>query len=84
MCFEPEPTRGVDRLDAGSRPPIDLLAGPMQLPMMPAAEWDRELVADLETEPAGLRETQMMGIAGLASADEAGLFGHEPQMGLVP
>jgi hypothetical protein len=28
-----------------------------------------------------LREAQMVGIAGLASADEARLFGHEPQVG---
>ena len=31
-----------------------------------------------------MRKTQMVGIAGLAAANEAGLFGHEPQMGLVP
>ena len=83
MAFEPEFSRELGRLDAGSRPPIDFLAGPVQLPMMAAAEGDRELVADLEAEPAGLRETQMVGVAGLASADEAALLGHEPQMGVI-
>ena len=51
--------------------------------MVCPAQWDREFVADLEAETAGLREPQMVGIAGLASADEARLFGHEPQVGLV-
>ncbi len=52
--------------------------------MVCPAQWDREFVADLEAETAGLREPQMMGIAGLAPANEARLFGHEPQMLLVP
>ena len=52
--------------------------------MVCPAQRDREFVADLEAETAGLRKPQMVGIAGLAPADEAGLFGHEPQMGLVP
>src|SRR6476620_413632 len=51
--------------------------------MVCPAQWDREFVADLEAETAGLREPQMMGIAGLAPADEARLFGHEPQVGFV-
>ena len=37
----------------------------------------------LNQDLTGLREPQMVGIAGLASADEARPFGHEPQMGLV-
>ena len=84
MGFEPEAAREIDRLDATSHPPIDFLAGPVQLPMMRTAEWDSELIADLEAEPEGLRKTQVVGIAGLAAADEAGLFGHVSQMGLVP
>jgi hypothetical protein len=48
-----------------------------------AAQWDREFVADLEAETAGLREPQMVGIAGLAPANEARLFGYEQQVGLV-
>ena len=52
--------------------------------MMAAAEGDGELVANLEAKPAGLRETKMVGVAGLASADKTALVGHEAQMGLVP
>ena len=84
MGFEPEPARDGDRLDAASRPPIDFLAGAVQFAMMRAAQRDREFVADLEAESAGLRKPQMVGVGGLPAADEAGLFGHEPQMLLVP
>jgi len=51
--------------------------------MVCPAQWDREFVADLEAETAGLRKPQMMGIARLPPADEARLFGHEPQVGFV-
>ena len=67
-----------------SRPPIDFLAGPVQLPMMRATQRHGELVADLEAETAGLREPQMVRVAGLAAADEARLLGHEAQVLLVP
>jgi hypothetical protein len=30
--------------------------------MMPSAEWDRELIADLAAERTGLREPEMMGV----------------------
>ena len=77
MGFEPKPACSLDGLDSYSRPPIDFLTGPVQFPMVSAAEWHRELVADLEAEPAGLREAQMVGVAGLASADKAALLGHK-------
>ena len=82
MCFEPEPARGVDRLDASSRPPIYFLAGPVQLTVMRPAQRHRKFIADLSTESARLRKTQMVRVAGLAAADEAGLFGHKAQVGL--
>ena len=83
MCFNPEPARDVNRLDADSRPPIDLLAGPVQLAMMRATQRHGELVADLEAEPAGLREPQMVGVRGLTAAEEARLLGHKAQVLLV-
>jgi hypothetical protein len=55
----------------------------VQFAMVSAAQRDGKLVADLEAEAARLPEPQMMGIAGLAPANEARLFGHEPQVGLV-
>ena len=47
---------------------------------MGAAQGNRELIADLLSEPAGLRKTQMVRVARLPSTDEARLFGHEPQV----
>ena len=47
----------------------------MHCAVMPATEWDRELIADLAAERARLRESEVMGIRGLAAADEARLLG---------
>ena len=46
----------------------------MYRPVMPATEWDSELVADLAAERAGLGKSEMVGIGGLAAADEARLL----------
>jgi hypothetical protein len=51
--------------------------------MMSTAQRDRELIADLEAEGAGLRVTNVMGIAGRAPAHEARLQAHEVAMLLV-
>ena len=81
--LRPELVRDPGRLDPGSRPPIHFLAGAVQFAMMRPAQRHRELVTDLLCQTAGLREPQMMRIAGLASADQAGLLGDEPEMDLV-
>jgi hypothetical protein len=54
-------------------PPSHLIAGLMQLPMMPAAKGNGELIADFETQGSGLREPQVMRIGRLPAADEARL-----------
>ena len=83
MGFQPELARQADGLEICFGPPVRFLTGAVQFAMVCPAQWDREFVADLEAETAGLRKAQMMGIAGLAPANEARLFGHEPQVGLV-
>jgi hypothetical protein len=45
----------------------------MQLPMMAAAERHGELVADFQTNRPGLGKSQVMGIGGLSTTDEARL-----------
>jgi len=52
----------------------------MDLAMMSPAEWDCELVADPAAERSVLRKAQMVGIAWLASADQAGLLDNKPHM----
>jgi len=46
----------------------------------PAAEWDRELLADLAAKCAGLRETEVVGVRGLAAAHETRLLGDIAQV----
>jgi hypothetical protein len=75
---------GFQRLKFVSRPPIAFFARAMQFAMMRAAKRDRKFIADLLAEPTRLRKTQVVRIARLAPADEAGLLRHEPKMLLVP
>ena len=64
-------------------PPGLLIAGLMQLPVMPAAERHRELIADFETDCPGLGKPQVMRIAGLPATDQARLRGDKLQMRFV-
>jgi hypothetical protein len=48
----------------------------MHRTMMPATEWDRELIADLAAERARLRESEVVGVRGVAAANETRLLGH--------
>ena len=52
--------------------------------MMRAAERDGEFVADLLSQSARLRKAKMVRVGRFAAADEAGSFGHKPQMLFVP
>ena len=52
--------------------------------MMPAAHRDGELIADLAPKCTALREAQVMGIAGLAATDQAGLMSHMPDVLAIP
>src|SRR5262249_56995019 len=52
----------------------------MHRPVMPATERDRELIADLAAECAGLGEAQVVGIRGLAAAHETCLLGDIAQV----
>src|SRR5438445_4888072 len=72
-CFIPEIARSLDRIDADFLPPCGLVARAVERPMMATANRHRELVADLATEGAGLREAKVMGIAGPTPAHEARL-----------
>jgi diadenosine tetraphosphatase ApaH/serine/threonine PP2A family protein phosphatase len=64
----PEPAGNLDRVNACLLPPRALVAGAMHRPVMPATEWDRELIADLATERARLGKSEVVGVRGLAAA----------------
>ena len=55
----------------------------MQLPVVPAAERHRELIADLETHCPGLGKPQVMGIARLPATDQARLRSDKLEMRFV-
>ena len=80
MRLLPEPAGNFDRIDAGLPPPAALVAGAMHRPVMPATERDRELIADLAAECAGLGKAQVVGIRGLAAAHETCLLGDIAQV----
>jgi hypothetical protein len=52
----------------------------MHGPVMPTTERDRELIADLAAECAGLGETEVVGVRGLAAAYETCLLGDIAQV----
>ena len=84
MGLVPKPFGNFQCVDIQVFPPRCFIAGLMQLTMMAAAQGHGELVADFKAQGPGLGKAQMMRIARLASANEAGLGGDVSQMGLVP
>src|SRR6516164_2425777 len=76
----PEPAGNLDRVDAGLPPPRTLVAGAVHRAMMPAAEWDRELIADLAPQRARLSKSEVVGVRGLAAAEQARLLGDIAQV----
>jgi hypothetical protein len=55
----------------------------VEIAMVLSAERHGELVTDFATEGLGLREPDVVGVAGLGTAQEAGLRGHVPEVILV-
>ena len=80
MALLPKVSRNLQGIDFLVLPPRHLIARLVQLAMVPAAKRHRELVAYFHADGARLRKSQMMRIAGLPAADEAGLGGDEIQV----
>ena len=73
MSLFPELPCDRQRIEVESIPPGHLISRLVQLPVMTTAKRDRKLVAHLDAERARLGEAEMVGIAGVAPADDAGL-----------
>src|ERR1700688_3042004 len=73
----PQPMRDRQRVDLHPLPPCGLVALPVQFAVMDPAQRDGELIADLAAECPRLGKTQMVRIGRRASANQAGLGGHE-------
>ena len=69
----PEASRDFQGIHSVTVPPRAFIAGLMQLPVMPAAQGDRELIAHLETNGSRLCKPQVMRIGRLPAADETRL-----------
>src|SRR5437660_11245755 len=78
--LSPESAGNPDRIDAGLLPPRALVACAMHRPMMPSAERDRELIADLAAKRPGLGKSEVVGIGGLTAAHETRLLGDVAQV----
>ena len=72
----PETAGNFDRVNTGLPPPRTLITRAMHCTMMPTAEGDRELIADLAAERTRLRESEVVGVRGLAAAHETRLLGY--------
>jgi hypothetical protein len=79
----PEGSGNGKRVDLESCPPGPLVAGLVQLPVMATAKRHGKFIADLHADGAGLGKAHVMRVAGLPSADKAGLRGHKLQMRLI-
>ena len=73
MGLLPESFGNCERVDIHGFPPCLFITGLVQLPVVPAAEWDRKLVAHFQAEGSRLRVAHMMRIRRLSFADEARL-----------
>jgi hypothetical protein len=76
MRFEPQGARHNGRIYSYLPPPSGFIATAMHLAMMSSTQGHSELIADLSAECPALRESQVVGITGLAAANETRLLGH--------
>jgi hypothetical protein len=76
----PQPVGHSDRIDSCRLPPRRLIAVPVNLTMVSAAERHHELVAGFPAQRSRLHEPEVMRFGRLALASKTGLRRHEPQM----
>jgi hypothetical protein len=80
MRLKPQRPGHRRRLNRKPPPPFGLVAATMSLAMMSATQGDGELIADLAAEGAALGKAQVVGVRGLAAADQAGALDDRPDM----
>src|ERR1700723_3666629 len=80
MGRQPQFSRGLRWINSGIAPLRGFIAVAVEFAMIAAAERDGELVADLSAKCPALGEAQVVGVAGLPAADQAGLRRDEPEV----
>ena len=84
MRFEPQRASLEHRINTNLPPPRSFIAVLVNLAMVSSTQRDSELVADLSAECPALRKAQVVGIAGLAAANQTRLLGHMSDVIAVP
>ena len=84
MRFEPQHAGRNGRIYSYPPPPRGFIAAAMHLAMVPSTQRHSELIADLAAECPALRKSQVVGIAGLPTANQTRLFGHISDVLAVP
>ena len=80
MAFELERTRRPCLIDVLTLPPCLLIAGTMQLAMMPPTRRDGELITDLSPHGATLRQAEVVWIRRLPPANKTSLLSDQPEV----
>jgi hypothetical protein len=75
MCLQPKHARSGGRINAGLVPPDGFIPAAMHLAVMPPAQRNRKLVADLSAERRRLHKAQMVSIGGPTTTDQTRLLG---------
>src|ERR1700676_3463172 len=76
MGFEPQRAGRNGWIHSYPPPPGGFVTAAMHLAMMPSTQGHSEFIADLAAECPALRESQVVGIAVLATANQTRLLGH--------
>ena len=76
MRLEPQHAGRNGGIKPDFLPPRGFITAAMHLAMVPSTQGDGELIADLATKRPALRKAQVMGIRGLATANQTRLLGH--------
>ena len=80
MRLQPQHAGGDGRINPSAPPPCGFVAAAVDLAMMPAAQRDGELIADLAAERPALGKSQVMGVRGLSAANQARVLGDRPDV----
>ena len=84
MRLKPQGSGSGQWIDSGSTPPRGFIAVSVEFAMMPPAQRDGELIADLAPKCTTLREAQVMRIARFSAADKTRLLSHMPDVLAIP
>jgi len=84
MRLKPQGSGSGQWIDSGSTPPRGFIAVSVEFAMMPPAQRDGELIADLAPKCTTLREAKVVGITGPPAAEETRLLSDMPDVLAIP